>query len=238
MKHYVIGDVHAHYDTLIKLIDKLDKNSNIIFVGDLIDRGPKSKEVINLVRNSPNYISVLGNHEDMMIKYGKNFIKNYPDNIFNDSLLMWYYNGGLETLKSYNLIKQEDNKIICTNNKKALNEFYEDIKWMETLPIYLKMPHYINQKPVVITHANCIDAWPPNNLWEFKYFALWNRNPPKHECKIFNIHGHTPVAFNAQITPCYANIDTGCYLNPPTYGKLSAFCIDTQEVISVQKVEI
>ena len=236
MKHYVIGDVHGHYDTLIKLINQLDTNSTLIFVGDLIDRGPKSKKVINLIRNK-NYLSVLGNHEDMMIKYGKYFIKNYPNDIFNDSLLMWYYNGGLETLKSYNLIKQKNNKIICTNNKKALDEFYEDIKWMETLPIYIKMPQYINKKPVVVTHANCIDAWPPSDIKIFKHFALWNRNSPKNGCEIFNIHGHTPVPFGIKVTQCYANIDTGCYLQMPEYGMLSAFCIETKEAISIARVE-
>lgn len=49
-KTYIIGDIHGEYDTLIKLIEKLPFNAEIIFVGDLIDRGAKSREVIELIR--------------------------------------------------------------------------------------------------------------------------------------------------------------------------------------------
>lgn len=40
---YVIGDIHGHFDTLEALINKIPKNSEIIFVGDLIDKGLKSR---------------------------------------------------------------------------------------------------------------------------------------------------------------------------------------------------
>ncbi len=79
----VIGDVHGQYDALLELMDKLPQTKDICFVGDLIDRGPKSKEVINFVRDN-NYKTVLGNHED--------FIEDYP---------LWMYNGGGATIKSY-----------------------------------------------------------------------------------------------------------------------------------------
>jgi serine/threonine protein phosphatase 1 len=61
----VIGDVHGGFDTLIKLIEKLP-NDNICFVGDLIDRGPKSAQVVDFVIEN-NYDCVLGNHEELMI---------------------------------------------------------------------------------------------------------------------------------------------------------------------------
>ena len=74
---YVIGDVHGEFDTLKKLTKQLPNNYKLIFVGDLVDRGLKSKEVIKFVRQN-NHQSVLGNHEEMMIKYGENFIQTYP----------------------------------------------------------------------------------------------------------------------------------------------------------------
>ena len=60
----IIGDVHGCYKTLIALIEKLPKDRNITFVGDLIDRGPGSKDVVEFVRKN-NYRCVRGNHEDM-----------------------------------------------------------------------------------------------------------------------------------------------------------------------------
>jgi serine/threonine protein phosphatase 1 len=51
-KTYVIGDVHGEYETLRTLIQKLPKNSDIVFVGDLVDRGAKSRQVIELIRKN------------------------------------------------------------------------------------------------------------------------------------------------------------------------------------------
>ena len=54
---YIIGDVHGCFYTLEKLLSKLNKNSEIIFVGDLCDRGFYSKEVIELIIEN-NYKSM------------------------------------------------------------------------------------------------------------------------------------------------------------------------------------
>ena len=45
-KHYIIGDIHGEYKILLKLIAKLPKDAKLIFVGDLIDRGLQSREII------------------------------------------------------------------------------------------------------------------------------------------------------------------------------------------------
>ena len=49
---YVIGDVHGEYKTLLALIAKLPKNAQLIFVGDLIDRGEYSADIIHFVRKN------------------------------------------------------------------------------------------------------------------------------------------------------------------------------------------
>lgn len=66
----IIGDVHGGFDTLRKLVDKLPQDENICFVGDLIDRGPKSVEVVDFVIDN-GFDCVLGNHEDLMIQAEK-----------------------------------------------------------------------------------------------------------------------------------------------------------------------
>jgi len=65
----IIGDVHGCYKTLQALLAKilLNHNEQICFVGDLIDRGPKSKEVVDFVRDR-GHLCVKGNHEDMAVK--------------------------------------------------------------------------------------------------------------------------------------------------------------------------
>lgn len=73
--HYVIGDVHGCYDEMIALINKIessDKNAEIMFVGDFIDRGPKVWETLEWMMNNVSadgkYQSVLGNHEDLVLQ--------------------------------------------------------------------------------------------------------------------------------------------------------------------------
>jgi len=46
MNHYIIGDVHGEYDTLMRLVSKIPSEAKLIFVGDLIDRGSQSVEGI------------------------------------------------------------------------------------------------------------------------------------------------------------------------------------------------
>ena len=63
-RRIVIGDVHGHHDGLMTLLEALAPGSDdrVYFLGDLIDRGPKSAQVLDFVQQSP-YQTLLGNHE-------------------------------------------------------------------------------------------------------------------------------------------------------------------------------
>ncbi|NVJ53575.1 MAG: serine/threonine protein phosphatase [Campylobacteraceae bacterium] len=235
---YIIGDVHGEYDNLIQLINKFQKNSEVIFVGDIVDRGKKSNKVIELIRKN-NYKCVLGNHEKMMIDFSEYFIKEYPNIPFMGFVDAWIRNGGQQTLESYDLIAIDkyDGKIICNKNDEGFNQYKEDIKWLKSLPLYIKLNENKDNKPIVISHASIADVW---HLVEFdmnkdivEQYSLWNRKPPKEDSTIFNIYGHTPVS-NIDTKKHYINVDTGCcYKKEDNLGKLSAYCIETNEVISV-----
>ena len=105
---YVISDVHGCYKSLRALIYQLpDKeNSKIVFVGDLIDRGPSSCEVIKFIMER-NYDCVLGNHEEIFLEYAPT--KENED--LSDSSYWLNRCGGKETLRSYSS-KEEYYKIL------------------------------------------------------------------------------------------------------------------------------
>ncbi|MEO8609294.1 MAG: metallophosphoesterase [Chloroflexota bacterium] len=65
MKQLIIGDIHGCYDELQDLLDKvgLTSDDQIISIGDMVDRGPKSAECLNFFRVTPNAMSIQGNHE-------------------------------------------------------------------------------------------------------------------------------------------------------------------------------
>jgi predicted kinase len=85
----VIGDVQGCFDEFLELLEKCKIRINngvidtthkqIVFVGDVVDKGPKSKEMIEfLYNNIGNYTLVLGNHENFVYKYLKGKIKELP----------------------------------------------------------------------------------------------------------------------------------------------------------------
>ena len=77
MRHIIIGDVHGMSDELAELLAKLQprKDDEIVFVGDLIDKGPDSAGVVRIVRELAKrcyVVLVEGNHEDTHRRYRKN----------------------------------------------------------------------------------------------------------------------------------------------------------------------
>jgi serine/threonine protein phosphatase 1 len=111
-----IGDVHGFYEPLIRLLEAIapTEQDEVYFVGDLIDRGPDSAQVVDFVMNS-GYQCLLGNHEEMLLEVINN---NLPEEI----LQSWLYSGGYSTVASY-------------NNNIPQNH----LDWMANLPLYLDL---------------------------------------------------------------------------------------------------
>lgn len=68
-RHFVVGDIHGRFSTFLNLLKEIDYNEEtdmIYSVGDLIDRGPQSVEVVKFFQK-PNTWVTLGNHEQMVI---------------------------------------------------------------------------------------------------------------------------------------------------------------------------
>ena len=79
----IIGDVHGCLDELKDLLDKVFKANDkekitVIFVGDLVNKGPFSAEVVKHVRTMENTYCVRGNHDDYVVKRGQSEFKAQP----------------------------------------------------------------------------------------------------------------------------------------------------------------
>jgi len=61
----VVGDVHGCYDELMDLLDQLGfgVNDRIVSVGDLVTKGPKNREVLELFMTDARFSTVIGNHD-------------------------------------------------------------------------------------------------------------------------------------------------------------------------------
>lgn len=230
---YVIGDVHGYFEPLKELVLLLPKPDNIYFVGDLIDRGPQSKQVISFIKEN-GYKSVLGNHEKMLLDISEYFIANFPKIDLN-KIRFWYINGGKETLQSYNLIDSSTKVHSILNNPDGFEKFKQDIKWIQKLPLFIdtQLSTHDN-KPVIVSHAAIANVWKFKSDRQkqdvFEEYALWNRNMPKKDCEIFNIYGHSPQT-SIELDNHYINIDSGCYKDEQSFGKLSAYCIENNTIL-------
>src|ERR1700694_586526 len=61
----VVGDIHGCYDELMDLLDEADfeRKDRVVSVGDLISKGPKSREVLELFMTDARFSTVIGNHD-------------------------------------------------------------------------------------------------------------------------------------------------------------------------------
>lgn len=183
----IIGDVHGCIKTLEKLLSKIynlySKNEKICYVGDVIDRGPNSKAVIERILEDGSDC-VLGNHEDMFL-YQRRFSN---------------LNGGIQTLKSYGVEYSSD-----------IPETHQN--WMRSLPLFNTYEVEGFSQKILVSHSfvphpnpSALDA----TGRDFRHEFLWNRRgTPQKFPNTFHVFGHTP-RYKPEKTNYYANIDTGC----------------------------
>lgn len=84
----VIGDVHGCFVQLEKLLTKVPQDHRIILVGDYVDRGEYSAEVLRLISARPDITCLKGNHEEMMLRFLNDPLEQGP---------RWLRYGGLQT---------------------------------------------------------------------------------------------------------------------------------------------
>ncbi|MBW2368198.1 MAG: serine/threonine protein phosphatase [Deltaproteobacteria bacterium] len=105
---YAIGDIHGCYEKLRALMEKIDicpQRDTLIFLGDYIDRGPQSYEVVDylitLKHQFKNLVFLKGNHEIMLLDY-----------LNGVGRMVFLLNGGKETLDSYYKYLPDRNRFV------------------------------------------------------------------------------------------------------------------------------
>jgi serine/threonine protein phosphatase 1 len=233
MSRIVLTDPHGCLKTLKALIAKLPKGIPLTFAGDLVDRGPNSRGVIELVKSGA-YDCVVGNHEVMMLdelSFGTDERGDYHKVTgYHDGI--WLMNGGDKCLDSYD----DENGNIDLATLKAHCE------WLKTLPYYLEYPELKDAqgRHLLVTHTTAAEVWgevSPDSP-QFKNSVTWERiGFPAKIDGIYNIYGHTPQQHKATIKDHFACIDTGGYFKRQPYGKLTALQFPEMIVYEQENIE-
>lgn len=200
-RDFVVGDIHGMYDLLMEGLAEHNFNFNkdrLFSVGDIVDRGPDSLECIYLLGENW-FFSVLGNHEDELLKYINQRIKRGDDAPTLSQFKAEQYNsvlGGDWYLQ------------LDTDSLFLLRQI------VERLPLAIKVD--LENITIGISHAEPFDDWKPRHI--NYYSAIWGgKHSPLGSTTIINkgvdrsYHGHYIV--KEPIQRGTANwIDTGAFI--------------------------
>lgn len=232
MSNYIIADIHGCLFTLRKLIEEeicISKSDNIYFLGDYIDRGPRSAQVIeyliDLKKNGYSLFPIRGNHEQMILD------AMYSSSGYN----MWMLNSGKTTLQSY---------------KEMLGSFFE---FPEDIPdkhilFFTRLPFYYEIESKYILIHGSLNFGIPNPFTDTDAM-LWNRpaNMPSNFLpgKVL-IYGHTPTPLESikTVVKNYQSrqipLDAGCVYSKSLNGcgYLAALRLDDFQLFHVKNIDI
>jgi len=209
----IIGDIAGQYKTLEALLRKMPQSAIPFSVGDMVDRGPQSKDVLYFFKE--NGQAILGNHEHMMLTeydYATKDVFSYYDTG------VWLQNGGTKTLLSFlgedkkeHILDIEEmfylygeafnlDPIYQPRLDKATKEYkeylcqlpYDIMEWIALLPLYKSTPD------LIISHAPIRPDYAFEKVLDIGKFygkntddcIIWNRGTPRRIEGKTQVHGH------------------------------------------------
>ena len=218
---YAIGDIHGRADLLRDLhggirADYAKRRPNramMVYLGDYVDRGPASREVIDLIlKEAPEGMEkacLLGNHEDLMLAFLDG----------GSTGLDWLPNGGGETMRSYGVAPEspESRDELAASLPEAHTEFLRSLKPYHVVGDYL------------FVHAGIRPGLPLQKQSRFDLIWIRERflgsDADHGRCVV---HGHT-IRRQVDFRPNRIGIDTGAFFT----NKLTCLVLegDTRSLI-------
>ncbi len=209
---FAIGDIHGCFAELQSLIQHCETafrsgERTYIFLGDYVDRGARSREVVGFLRamseQARRFVCLRGNHEELLVLAAR------LDRSDQD-LMTWWANGGEQTLDSYGVNDPADIPA-------------DDLEWLKRLPL----KHQECGRTYV--HAGIRPGIPIEQ--QSNRDLLWIREPflssPLNHGSLI-VHGHTPTpSRKPEIYKNRVNIDTGACFG----GPLTAAVFDEDDVL-------
>jgi len=165
----IIADVAGEMDALLRLVALVPPDTIKVSVGDMCDRGKRSKEVFEYFMDGygVDKFALLGNHEHMMLEHYRRSGARYYERG------TWHWNGGGATLDSY-------------PNKKVPDDV---LNWVGSLPVFME---FGDQPKLFVSHAPSM--WELEFVRTHKtrdvFEMIWNRFEPIYDPGYFQVFGH------------------------------------------------
>jgi len=207
---YAVGDIHGRIDLLNQLLEQIRQDIAtrsllvrplLVFLGDYVDRGPASREVIDLIANLRTTYTIVclrGNHEDVLLRFLEDPSIG-PD---------WVEHGGAQTLLSYGVTPPQ--RVDPVPWEKVRDLFAEALPDSH-LAFFQGLEHYAAIGDYVFAHAGVRPGVPLEQ--QTSQDLLWIRRPFLDVEKAIDrvvVHGHTPTE-EPHLGRWRIGVDTGAY---------------------------
>lgn len=254
---WVISDIHGMFYTFLKLltnIEEIDSDPTFICVGDYCDRGPFTRQVVDLCieMQKDGHIFCRGNHDDVLDWILNGFCKSdlreqVVGQVNSMSVIQWWTSNGLiEALKSYDFdtnaifrcrtLSDYDNLIRAIRDKIPENHksFFANLPLSWENDSHFVLHAYV--KPSVIFNRFGLPSY--LNKMDRIMESMWTRFSDNEisasaiqSWDKIGVFGHTPTVFYNSKEPIKVGkirlIDTGAVFGE----KMTAYCLDTDEFI-------
>jgi serine/threonine protein phosphatase 1 len=225
LRIYAIGDVHGCAGLLDALLLQIDADCQryppshalIVFLGDYIDRGPASKEVLDLLlkcQRTHEAVFLKGNHE------------TFVDRFLDDPSILeeWRLCGGLETLMSYGLKPSlspsaDEQAMLAEEFGRLIPK--QHLQFLESLDLSFTCGDFLFVHAGIRPDVPLRKQKEDDLLWIRDEFLCWERRFEK-----IIVHGHTPVPA-LDIRSNRINIDTGAFAT----GRLTCVIIEGSAIV-------
>lgn len=138
MRTIVISDIHGYYQTFVSLLSFVGynpSNDQLVLLGDYVDGGPASLEVVRMVHRLSQTTNVGGNHDDLFVRWLDG--DEYPRLQYKSHQI-----GGFQTIQSFYplyQIEMNDQEI----RKYIKQKYSSEIDFLRNLPSYYEDAHHI-----------------------------------------------------------------------------------------------
>ena len=218
-----IGDIHGCISSLKELIEIINPEplEQLVFLGDYIDRGNHSKEVIDyLIELGLSYSCyfIMGNHELMFLDY------------LNDHRSKeWLANGGKTTLKSYQ------------KGQSALFFPQEHLAFFSKCHLFIETEHYFfahgGLDPELTVQDNLRYYKHEDFCWQRMHMRTNFLESKEYKWEKTVVCAHTAISEPIMLDKLIA-IDTGCvYKEEPLLGKLTAVILPERRFVQTENVD-
>jgi len=134
---YVMSDLHGQYQKYLQMLDMIhfSDNDDLYILGDVVDRGPQSAELLQDMSMRMNVFPILGNHDMTAVLLLKKLCVEITEDNYSNQLnpeilkilAMWQMDGGQATLDGF--------KKLSVDEREALIEYLEEFAPYETVEI-------------------------------------------------------------------------------------------------------